>query len=78
MAECPHGEAMPEVCPPCQRGSATLTADVGPWRTSFTARYDGRCGAECGSRIEAGDTIRGRLNDGDWEYMHDDCTEDAG
>lgn len=38
---------------------------------TFPALWDGRCAANCGSRIHPGDTIRYDDND---ELRHDQCT----
>jgi len=82
--ECPHGEVVAGVCPPCQSSAgvtATLTGGSSAgWVGPFAAKYPGEC-RSCGWRIAVGDSIVGRPRDrvpgrGRWsEFRHAGCVD---
>jgi hypothetical protein len=82
VQECPHGETIPEVCPPCQRDARAVARAVidtpREWSRPFPARYAGTCD-ECGFDIAVGQMIRlcDDVERDRREYRHEGCVEDA-
>ncbi len=71
------GNAGAEVAAFLSGASAPAADDEQPYEDGygpeFTASYDGRCAADCGEWIDAGDPIRA---DGDGGYVHSECADD--
>jgi hypothetical protein len=79
--ECPHGDADPTTCPPCQRARQVKVVVAPEDFVIYAYRdagHEGACPLDCGRRIEVGDPIALVGPDRqDAEWAHATCAREA-